>query len=65
MSESKHTPDLLEALEAVTESLFEEISARYGDNINPAMQVKYDRDIDEVIQARKVIDKARGESDAG
>lgn len=59
-------PELLEALEAVTDSLEAELQARYpveaeGHSPYPDMKRRFDRDMAEVAAARAAIAKARGE----
>ena len=56
--------ELLEALEDVTNDLEAYVDAQYlkdGKVYHPAMQSRYDRDIEPVLNARSAIAKARGE----
>ena len=49
--------ELLAALKEVSCDLECEIKARYGNDIHPAMQRKYDNDIDAVNRAKLLISK--------
>ena len=58
-------PELLEALECVTDSLEAEIQARYpveaaGRSPYPTIKRRYDRDMAEVTAARAAIARAKG-----
>ena len=56
--------ELLAALEDVTYDLEAYVNAQYLENgkvYHPAMQSRYDRDIEPVLNAKVVIAKARGE----
>ena len=55
-------PQMYDALEQLADSLEESIKAEYPEPIHPAVQHKYDRDMSEVIEARNLLAKARGES---
>ena len=60
-SQQRRIADLEAALEIVTSSLHYEIMCRYGDYIHPAMQGKYDSDMTEVVDARKVLNSKGSE----
>jgi hypothetical protein len=51
-------PELLEALENVSDDLEAELKHRWG--YHPALQSKFDRDMVPVIEARELIAKIRG-----
>ena len=59
--QQRRIADLEAALEIVTSSLHYEIMCRYGDYIHPAMQGKYDSDMTEVVDARKVLNSKGSE----
>ena len=57
-------PDMYAALEDVTNDLEAYVDAQYlkdGKVYHPAMQSRYDRDIEPVLNARAALAKARGE----
>ena len=57
-------PDMYAALEDVTNDLEAYVDAQYmkdGKVYHPAMQSRYDRDIEPVVNARAALAKARGE----
>jgi hypothetical protein len=58
-------PEMLKALEVVTDSIEAEIEARYPPEIkeHPAMMRRYEQDMEEVKEARAIISKARGEKE--
>ena len=58
--------EILEALEDLANECEEWVDAEYKDDgevYHPALQRKYDRDMETVLKARALIAKARGETD--